>query len=175
MINCVFQQRIKKVLAVQSCSQATEKTKGGEDGWKDGWKEEGKWRSWPYTLMYWLHYSSLILPLCNRSVSFSYNSLTPHILPLPFSLCSVPNRVCCHIPSFFSFSSFPSPSYSRQISFPCPSSSSVILYPIVVTLAVRHQLLLLRFHPCSSSSSSSTSLHGEHQEAGEGGVFPSSH
>lgn len=75
----------------------------------------------------------------------------------------------------FSFSSFPSPSYSRQISFPCPSSSSVILYPIVVTLAVRHQLLLLRFHPCSSSSSSSTSLHGEHQEAGEGGVFPSSH
>lgn len=103
MINCVFQQRIKKVLAVQSCSQATEKTKGGEDGWKDGWKEEGKWRSWPYTLMYWLHYSSLILPLCNRSVSFSYNSLTPHILPLPFSLCSVPNRVCCHIPSFLLF------------------------------------------------------------------------
>lgn len=103
MINCVFQQRIKKVLAVQSCSQATEKTKGGEDGWKDGWKEEGKWRSWPYTLMYWLHYSSPILPLCNRSVSFSYNSLTPHILPLPFSLCSVPNRVCCHIPSFFLF------------------------------------------------------------------------
>lgn len=172
MINCVFQQRIKKVLAVQSCSQATEKTKGGEDGWKDGWKEEGKWRSWPYTLMYWRHYSSLILPLCNRSVSFSYNSNTSHpsssLLPLQRPKQSL-------LSHSFLFSSFPSPSYSRQISFPCPSSSSVILYPIVVTLSIRHQLLLLRFHPCSSSSSSSTSLHGEHQEAGEGGVFPSSH
>lgn len=29
---CVFQQRIKKVLAVQSCSQATEQTEGGKDG-----------------------------------------------------------------------------------------------------------------------------------------------
>lgn len=29
---CVFQQRIKNVLAVQSCSQATEQTEGGKDG-----------------------------------------------------------------------------------------------------------------------------------------------
>lgn len=145
---CVFQQRIKKVLAVQSCSQATEQTEGG----KDGWKEEGKWRSWPYAFMDWLHKSSPVLPSYNRSVSCFYSSLTSLILPLPSSLCSVPNKVRYPLLPFSSFPSYsphflcltplfflrlpfsPSPSY-----FPCSTSSSSFVS-----------------NPCSSSSSSSS-------------------
>lgn len=164
MINLRLPAENKKVLAVQSCSQATEQTE--EE--KDGWKEEGNWRSCSFAFHPLAPTHLLPFYPCSRALCHALNiCLTSSNLPLLSSLCSIPSKVC-YPPLSFSPSSSPSPRLF-----------------CLVQLFFLHLPPLLQHHtfhaPPAPPPSFPTpvppppSLHGEHQEAREGGVFPSSH
>lgn len=144
MINCVFQQRIKKVLAVQSCSQAIRKT--GRKGWMKGWMKGGSEvkklaiLSCTGLIILLSFYSCIIVLRQTLTSSISFSIFLPLSAASPESVVTFPLLLS-------SFHPFP-PSYSCPFVFPFPSSSSNRLFPVIIfMLSIFHQLLLLHFHP----------------------------
>lgn len=131
----------KKVLAVQSCSQATEKTEGGK-GWMNGWMKGGE------------EVKKLAISFCVLVPSFFFD----FTLAQPFCLPSS---------SYSSLLPLQHPKQKSVVTFPPPSSSSPAFPPpyschflclsfIFITTANLPPAPPSLFPPptCSSSSSS---------------------
>lgn len=170
MINCVFQQRIKKILAVQSCSQASEKQREERmDGRMKGSEEAGHTLSCIGSLLssrftlFLFHAFTSLYNICHSSSS---------LLPLQ----RLKQKSVVTFPLRFSSSPPLPPSYSHRFLFPMALRPLHLPFHLFIVLSIFQQLLLFRFHPLLLLLFLLLfSLHGEHQEAGEGGVFPSSH
>lgn len=115
--------------------------------------------------MYWLRNFSLSLPLYNCCATCSFISISSNHSS---SLCSIQNTSLM--------------SHRRLL------SSSTVFHRLICVFYLFSPLLMFVIHssfststssfvanPCLSSSSSSSSLHWEHQEARESGIFPPSH